>query len=206
MKYLIIDTETTGLIDYNVTDPAKLPRIVTITWLLYNELHELLSTKNYMIKPNGFFIPKEATAIHGINTQTAIENGVELLPVLNELKDDLLIIDYVVAHNILYDLTVIKGECYRFGMKFYLKNLNKICTMKNTTNYCKLPSAFAGKYKYPKLTELYKKLFRCEMKGAHSSLDDTIGCAKCFFKLLDKGVIKCTKKSKTKIIRVKKVV
>lgn len=63
--------------------------------------------------------------------------------------------------------------------------------MKSSTDYCKLPG-FYGKYKWPKLHELYKKLFNEDMGAAHTALQDIRNTAKCFFELERLGVIEQT--------------
>ncbi len=65
--------------------------------------------------------------------------------------------------------------------------LKQICTMKTSTNYCKLPGKYG--YKYPTLTELYMKLFGKELKDAHDALVDINATAECFWELKRLGVI-----------------
>jgi DNA polymerase III epsilon subunit-like protein len=183
MLYLFVDTETTGLIDNNETDPAKIPRLVSISWIICNSKKRELENKTYIIKPDSFVIPADSTAIHGITTEYALENGVNLLPVLQELKKFISTVNYVIGHNILYDLTIIKGEFHRNSIKFSVKKLNKYCTMLNSIQYCKLPSLYNNSYKYPKLAELYNILYQTELENQHDALADVTACMKCFFSL-----------------------
>jgi DNA polymerase III alpha subunit (gram-positive type) len=191
--YLFLDVETTGLIDEYETDPAMIPRIVTISWLVYNKSRERIDEKNYLIRCDGFRIPEDATNIHGITTEYSLENGVDLLPVLCELKQTIDDNKYTIAHNAEYDLLIIKGEFYRQKIKFNLKKLNKICTMLSSIEYCKLPSCYNNEYKYPKLSELYIKITGNEIINAHRSSTDTAVCAECFFYLLKRKIIKLDK-------------
>lgn len=77
-KYLFFDTETTGLSKYcddDVYDTENWPRIVQLSWLLTNAAGRTLSHGNYIVKPQGFEIPRSATKIHHISTKKALEKG-----------------------------------------------------------------------------------------------------------------------------------
>ncbi len=60
--------------------------------------------------------------------------------------------------------------------------------MKSSTNYCKLPGSY-GKYKWPKLGELYQILFHEDMGAAHTALQDIQNTAKCYFELKRLSII-----------------
>ena len=60
--------------------------------------------------------------------------------------------------------------------------------MKETINYCSIPN-YDGRLKFPKLTELYKKLFDYDIEQKHNAESDALLTAKCFKELLDKGII-----------------
>jgi len=64
----------------------------------------------------------------------------------------------------------------------------KICTMMKSTSFCKIPGA-NGRPKWPKLEELYHKLFNKSFAGAHNALADVEACAECFYELVRLGVI-----------------
>ena len=59
--------------------------------------------------------------------------------------------------------------------------------MKNSIDYCKLPG-YHGEYKYPKLQELYRKLFGQSFSNAHDASADTEATKKCYFELKKKGL------------------
>jgi len=58
--------------------------LVQLAWLLYENNGKLLSEGNYIIRPNGFTIPKAASSIHGITTEKALAHGDELEMVMQE--------------------------------------------------------------------------------------------------------------------------
>ena len=58
------------------------------------------------------------------------------------------------------------------------------CTMKESVSYCALP-----KLKYPKLQDLYTKLFGKQFKDAHNAMADIQATFECFWELVKLGVI-----------------
>ena len=96
---------------------------------------------------------------------------------------------YLIAHNIDFDYPVALCEMIRCGFATEkLKSLKRICTMKSSTDFCKLPSARG--YKYPKLVELYYKLFNKTLIETHNSKTDAAMCMLCFKELFNKQIIK----------------
>src|SRR5665213_3322203 len=101
--YLFFDTETTGTPrNYKapVSDLKNWPRLVQIAWILDDKDGQTLAKECFIIKPDGFNIPAEASQIHGITTAHARSNGIALLTVLNKFGDHVDSAEYLVAHNI----------------------------------------------------------------------------------------------------------
>ena len=63
--------------------------------------------------------------------------------------------------------------------------------MKQTVDFCAIPStnSYYSDYKYPKLTELYTKLFGHAFSGAHDAMADIKATKECFFELKRRGII-----------------
>ncbi len=188
--YLFFDTETTGL-PRNYKAPASdvnnWPRMVQIAWRLHNKQGNVLDAQEYIIKPEGYTIPREVSKIHRITTERAIEEGVNLQKVLDDFA---LLVDeakFIVAHNISFDEKIIEAEFIRKGVINNFNKKKKICTMHSTTNFCQLPGNYG--YKWPKLQELYLKLFGEEFEDAHDAAADIDATAKCFWKLKELGIL-----------------
>ena len=87
--YLFFDTETTGLPKNwkaPVTDIQNWPRLVQLAYLLYDQQGNKISGGDFIIQPDGFTIPAEAAAIHGISTEKANREGVALMTVLQDFQ------------------------------------------------------------------------------------------------------------------------
>lgn len=189
-SYLIFDTETTGLPrNYNapVSKLENWPRLVQIAWLQCDNSGNTLSNSNYIVKPKGFTIPKNAENIHGISTETAMTEGVDLKNVLKKFSIAINDSSCLIAHNMSFDEKIVGAEFLRENIVNNLYNTPRICTMKSSTDYCKLPGPYG--YKWPSLSELHYKLFNHNFEEAHNANVDVKACAKCFFKLKNDGVL-----------------
>ena len=82
MTYLFFDTETTGVPKNYKAPSSDLEnwscRLVQLSWIVKNDKQEELSRGNFIVKPDGFEIPTEASDIHGITTEKALAEGLEL--------------------------------------------------------------------------------------------------------------------------------
>ncbi len=191
--YLLFDTETTGLPkNYKapVTDTENWPRMVQIAWLLFDNEGNEINSKDYIIKPEGYTIPEEASNVHGISTEQALKEGHDLKTILEIFAAEIEKTDYLVAHNISFDEKIVGAEFVRksFRTKWFSKK--QICTMKASTDYCALPNKRGYGYKWPNLMELHKKLFGFGFEEAHNAAADIGATAKCFWELKKLGVIR----------------
>ena len=188
---LFFDTETTGLPrDWKapVTQTNNWPRMVQLAWLQYDDQEKLISEANYIIKPDGYNIPSDTAAIHGITTEIALEKGSDLSSVLSEFSTAVSGAKMLIAHNMDFDEKVIGAEYVRMGMKSGIFETSRFCTMKTTTDLCRIPGNYG--YKWPKLEELHRFLFGSDFEGAHDALVDVKICVKCYYELVKRGIYK----------------
>lgn len=189
--YLFFDTETTGLPrswSAPVTALDNWPRLVQLAYMAYDGEGGLIAAVDTIVKPQGFTIPVESSRIHGITTERALAEGKDLGEVLRDFKALLDPARYLVAHNISFDEKIIGAEFLRNGLPDIPAAKNKICTMHSTTEFCAIPGPRG--YKWPKLTELHRKLFNADFSEAHNAAADIAATAKCFWELKERGIIK----------------
>lgn len=193
-KILFFDTETTGLPKfYNapITQVNNWPRLVQLAFIEYYEDGSLAAKHNYIIKPEGFTIPRDATLIHRISTEKAIAEGKDLTEVLDIFADAINESAILIAHNFDFDRNIVGAEFVRkdFDTKTLLTK-RSFCTMKNkdVVNFCKIKGN--NGYKWPRLDELYLRLFHQRLNDAHDASIDIEATAKCFWELLIRGVIR----------------
>ena len=192
---LFFDTETNGLprnYKASVSNSSNWPRLVQLAWIIADKEGNVLKKKSVIIKPDGFSIPADAVAVHGITTERAQREGIPLTKVLEEFAADLIFAQHIVGHNIDFDQHVVGAELCRLGMDFNaLIDKPCTCTMKTTTNFCAIPNpnTYFGGYKWPSLQELYRKLFNRDFEDAHDALADITATKECFFELKRRGII-----------------
>lgn len=189
--YLFFDTETTGL-PRNWTAPIddldNWPRLVQMAWILFDEQGMEITAENYIIRPEGFVIPREASLIHGITTERAREEGEDLKNVLLQFKETIEESKVIIAHNISFDEKIIGAEFLRNNIYNPIEEKQKICTMQSSVDFCAITSKKHG-YKWPKLSELHYKLFEDYFDDAHDAEMDIRITAKCFWELRKRAVI-----------------
>ena len=186
-KLVFFDTETDGLPkNYKapVTDTHNWPRIMQLGWVVADkETRTVISSHDHLIIPpdGGFAKPTSPEGhIHGFTDEMCRERGNHLRDVLSMFFIDVLDADMVIAHNMGFDRAIVGAECIRTGMS-PKPSAGFFCTMLATVDYCALPGPYG--YKWPKLQELYRKLFNEEFDGAHGAIQDATATMRCYFEL-----------------------
>lgn len=196
---LFIDTETTGLpLNNNLpyTDLKNWPYLVQVALIIEDDNYGILAKRNIILKPDGYTIPESATKIHGISNEIAVKNGEDRDKVISFLDLALYKSDIIIGHNVSFDLNVIKSEIIRIkGIENALFKKKKhivIDTMKMGRNICKIPNlSFHTRLslpnKYPKLDELYYKLFNKHFNNQHDAMADVQATYDCYYELKRKS-------------------
>lgn len=186
--YLIFDTETTGLpgnFNAPVTDTDNWPRMVQIAWQLHDEMGEIIEQKDFLVRPEGFNIPFDSERIHGISTELALTQGESLEKVLDELEAVLPKAQFVMGHNLSFDLKIVGAELVRTGRESVLNDKPVLdSNTKKTADLCQIPGGKGGGFKLPTLSELHEYLFGERFNEAHNATADVEATARCFFELL----------------------
>ncbi|MBD3328238.1 hypothetical protein GF340_02945 [Candidatus Peregrinibacteria bacterium] len=189
MKVLVFDTETTGIPIPN-KGLEEQPYICQFAGVIYEiSLNEKKLTElkrmDLLIKPP-VLIPRECRFIHGI-TDEMVANE----PVFNEVSSNILDLfheaDIAAAHNIEFDVAMLRNELARLGKNTLFLPDQTFDTMKETKEVCNIPGRSGG-LKSPTLSELYKCLFGKQFDGAHNALNDVLATGECLDFLLKKGI------------------
>lgn len=168
---LLFDCETTG--KANMKAPAhdmSQPRLVQLAALLVEDDVEVASV-NVVVQPEGFVVPPDAEKVHGLSTEWAAAVGVRRSTALDMFRDLLRPAGLVVAHNLDFDLLVLRHEFSRTVYADPFEGKEQFCTMKAATPVCRLPGAY-GAFKWPKLAEVYQHAFGEPLVGAHDAMAD----------------------------------
>ena len=177
-RRLIIDVETNGIGTFR--PPTQTP--IQISYQLINRHGELIEENSQFISGvEKINWPEEKIGKCPWSVEYINNKGIMIEEFVQQLKSCLNEHTIIVGHNIEFDINIIARHS---GHQELLK-YPTLCTMKTTTNVCKLPPFRYRTYKFPKLCELAKKL-GIEVNGDrfHDSVYDVEITKKCLLKLL----------------------
>lgn len=188
---LFFDTETTGLPDFKApSESAHQPHIVQLAALLVDmDTRETIQSMDVIIRPDGWTIPNEVAAVHGITTEHAIDVGIpESLAI--SMFMELWAGRTRVAHNQQFDARIVRIALMRFqgeDSADVWKSGPAECTATMATPICQLPPtakmvrAGFNKFKTPNLGEAYRHFTGNELVNAHSAMADVLACRDVYF-------------------------
>lgn len=205
MKILVFDTETTGLPEWSIPseDPSQ-PHIVEIAAILFDDGTEI-DRFHTIIKPDGWVIPDDVAAIHGITTERALDEG---MPEAEAVAGFLALharSDMRVAHNESFDARILRIAFKRYGngatgweqltqderdaIADAFKARPAYCTSNAAKPLMKLPPTpkmlasprFRNSFKQPNLQEAHQHFLGATFDGAHGALADAEACARVYF-------------------------
>ena len=188
---LFYDTETTGLPDFRApSESAHQPHIVQLAALLVDmDTRETIQSMDVIIRPDGWTIPDEVAAVHGITTQHALDVGIPesmAVSMFMELWSG----RNRVAHNQQFDARIVRIALMRYvdtEAADIWKEGAAECTAIMATPICQIPptakmvKAGFNKFKTPNLGEAYRHFTGKELVNAHSAMADVMACRDVYF-------------------------
>lgn len=193
---LFYDTETTGvpLFSEPSEDPRQ-PHIVQLAATLVDlGTREIVSSMDVIVRPEGWTIPDDVAAIHGITTEKATAVGVPEFLAL-EMFMRLWEFRTRIGHNETFDARIIRIAQHRFGHPETKldawKGAHAVCTARLSTPIVKCPptakmrAANRCNYKTPTLAEAYEHFMGKPLENAHSAMADVLGCMAVYFAIQD---------------------
>lgn len=185
MRYAVIDTETSGLFDFSKpADAEGQPRLASLAVILLDDtLSEIESGREYLIRPEGWTLPAEATKINGLTIKRLEAEGRPIGEILDLYRELIVEGGYViVAFNAQYDAKIMRGELRRAGLPDLFEQTRNICVMRAATDIVKAPKASGKGYKFPKLGEACAH-FGIAQTEQHTAIADARAAAEIFRKL-----------------------
>lgn len=176
---LIFDTETTGIALFNQPpSDHRQPRMCQLGMIVLDNDNNIVHEVGVVIKPEGYEIPDNVAAIHGITQDYAMKYGIPISAALGLFMAFALQCKVMIGHNIKFDKIILESEFYRyFGTTGVdapdcFAEKEEYCTMLNSTSICRIPNTNRGGLKWPKLSEAYKYFFNETLVDAHDALGD----------------------------------
>lgn len=171
VRMLAFDTETSELLSDKTTDTCK---ILQLSWVLYD-------TETHDQEENDFIlnIHQEVTNshIHRITTEMS-SKGYDFSDIYHIFFNDLRNCDFLLGHNIKYDINMLEVELFRLGEDDLIDELYAK-RYKDTMHM----GAMNNKGKYPTLIGLHETLFIQPFQGAHNALDDVRATLACYLQM-----------------------
>lgn len=194
---LFFDTETSGFMSKKTTfdDPSQ-AWCVQVGAILGNAT-ETFREMNVLIQANGREMNYHAQKIHGITTERADVDGVLESSACEEFAEMLMQTPTIVCHNFDFDWPFVYQMMQRnlddltdeHRSRFYIE-YDSFCTMKDPKVKTFVDARnVKGHKKWPKLSELYVKLFGKDFEGAHDAMADIQATRRCYYELIAQGVI-----------------
>ena len=191
------DTETSGLPKFALpSEHPDQPHIVQLAAALVDlDSREIVASLDVIVRPEGWTLPDEVAAVHGITTERAAAVGVPeslALSMFMELWGG----RTRIAHNEQFDARIIRIAQHRSGeLEPDLdawKNGATECTARLATPIVKAPPTAkmiaAGRthYKTANLGEAVQFFTGKPLVNAHSAMADVLGCMAVYFAIQDK--------------------
>ena len=150
MKLVFLDTETSD------KSPGQ---VCQLTYIIYDTSP---STPNDKVKAKNFFfsvdyISDGAYEVHGFDLEKLkiLSGNLKFKDIYKLFKNDLMESDFIIGHNVNFDINFLRKEFERLDLQFEPKNI--FCSMNYFKNILKLKSSI-GTIKSPKLSELLNHL------------------------------------------------
>jgi DNA polymerase III subunit epsilon len=185
---LFFDTETTDKYNFKVPvdDPSQ-PHLVQLAYILASDLGEEYQQYSTLVKPDSRYpLSDKALETHGIDLATSLRDGMPIYDVLKDFWKTSLQASLWVAHNVDFDVAVMRTQFARNKLPCNIGPLSRqFCTMRRSTAICRIASPYNGnEFKWPKLAEAYKHFTGRDLEKAHDALFDVQACKEIYFHIL----------------------
>ncbi len=131
----------------------------------------------WYVIPEGFEIGAEAARIHGITTEMVHTRGVPFAQMASELLAIVSRYEYIVGHNVRFDVQVLAAEFYRRGM------VEEMSVFMRVPARCSMQVARTRFGMYKKLSVLYTELTGNQIVQRHDALEDCQLAFDCWSRL-----------------------
>lgn len=165
MNIILFDLETTGLLQPDLSALSNQPHIIEIAAYKFNSMTDI-NTDNYetftrLVKPP-ISVSDKITKLTGINDKM-LEKELTFSQVLPDLSRFFLNTTLIIAHNLSFDIDVLKFELKRLDKQFLFPwPTDRFCTM----NY------FEGKFQKKSLAHIHEAVTNKKTTQTHRAEDD----------------------------------
>ncbi|MGE3245072.1 MAG: hypothetical protein AB7F96_15450 [Beijerinckiaceae bacterium] len=161
-----VESSCTELSDLDPASPSQ-PYVCAVAAALYDEDREIMSAQ-LIVRPDGWKIAADMTAIHGITTERASEVGISIQAALAAIVGITANAPTLVCFGLSYNERRIQAELARLKRTTIWPHAgqDRVCVMALATDACKIPHPKReGQFKLPKLSEASRIILGQEHAG-----------------------------------------
>lgn len=186
MLIFAYDTETTGLPAFkDPSDAPHQPHIVQVAASLVDSNTRMpVASLDLIVRPDGWQIPEETIAIHGITNDEAARIGIDESLAAELVLDLWRNADMRLGHNEQFDARIMRIALKRFASDTVAdewKAGKKFCTCWGAKPHVNASG------KLPTLAEAYAHYVGGTFEDAHSASADMHACLAVYFAMVDAG-------------------
>ena len=189
MNYIVLDVETSGLMDFKKpADAPGQPRVCQVGLIFVGEDLSTEHEIEHLIKPNGwtFDDTSEAAKINGLTQEKLDAEGVDIKEVLREYGSAIDDRRIIVGHNCSFDMKMMRAELRFAGFPDRYMQTRSVCTMWGSRDVVGIPAKNGRGFKIPKLGEACAH-FGIEQPDVHTALADARSALEILRKLKEAG-------------------
>lgn len=185
MTAAVIDTETNALLDFKRSADAEgQPRLAQLSMILLDIAGQVQGDFNFYVKPEGWSMSPEVTAINGLTDEFLHDNGVQIAVVLGAYSQAVKEGRFIVAFNAQFDCKIMRGELRRAGFPDLFEETRNICVMRKSNG---IILKEGGKKGWPSLARC-RDVLGLSQEGAHRGMKDAADALAVYRHLLEQGV------------------
>lgn len=204
MKFVVIDTETSGLMDYDRgADAEGQPRVAEVGLIFLDD--KLMVEREYQtyVQPDGWEVEPEAYEINGLTTEFLREHGVPIQMPLAVYAQAILEGRSVVSFGAQFDCKMMRGEFRQYKLDDLFEQTKSLCIMRGLMSHAKQTGRRLNKYDaegnikltkagvpaggMPKLTDACRYFDISLPEKAHGALGDARVAALIYKAMVDEG-------------------
>jgi len=185
MKFCVIDTEGSGLFNFQLpADAPSQPRLAELAMILLKDDLSVEEEYRALVKPDGWEMQPEATAVNGLTTERLEAEGKPIGEVLDVYQQAIREGFAIAAFNAQFDCKTMRGEFRRAGRDDLFTLTKNVCVMRKSQGVIPRPD---GKKSWPKL-EHCRAFLNLSDAGAHGAVADAHAAVAILRYLHSRGV------------------
>jgi DNA polymerase III subunit epsilon len=146
-KTIVLDTETSGIMDYKrPADAEGQPRVAEVGLIFLDETLKVEREYQTYIQPDGWDLGPDAIAVHGLTIDFLREHGVPVQMPLAIYTQAILEGRDVIAHGAQFDCKMMRAELRRAGLDDLFEQTRSLCIMRGLMSHAKQTGRWLYKY------------------------------------------------------------